>query len=282
MDLDDLDGPSKPQPRTSRFAPKSLKPKPKPKSEPVSKPEPQGTVPKPEPQQLDASTPKKKEEEAKQEAIAAKDEAEASNGAVKMDIDDKPEAARESMENDTMDEDTGEDVVVREIDVFFNPPMEDDTKLYVLQYPLRPCWRPYNLDDQCEEVRVKSVSAEMEVDLTVDVDSKHFDQDFCERLHMNKQTLSSSWKVPLKTGYAVGVLMGNKLHLNAIHAVVQLRPSLEHLSSGGSKRKNNVVGDAEVSVKLEESAGEKSSGPSKKQNKRMESSTEKSTDDEEV
>jgi hypothetical protein len=34
---------------------------------------------------------------------------------------------------------------------------------------------------------VKSVSAEMEVDLTVDVDSKHFDQDFCERLHMNKQ-----------------------------------------------------------------------------------------------
>lgn len=56
-----------------------------------------------------------------------------------------------------------------------------------------------------------------------------------------------------------------QLHLNTIHAVVQLRPSLEHLRSGGSKRKNNVTGDTEVTVKLEESAEGKSVGPSKKQ-----------------
>lgn len=56
-----------------------------------------------------------------------------------------------------------------------------------------------------------------------------------------------------------------QLHLNTIHAVVQLRPSLEHLKSGGSKRKNNVAVDAEATVKLEESAEEKSVGPSKKQ-----------------
>jgi hypothetical protein len=56
-----------------------------------------------------------------------------------------------------------------------------------------------------------------------------------------------------------------QLHLNTIHAVVQLRPSLEHLKSGGSKRKNNAAVDAEATVKLEESAEEKSVGPSKKQ-----------------
>ena len=56
-----------------------------------------------------------------------------------------------------------------------------------------------------------------------------------------------------------------QLHLNTLHAVVQLRPSLEHLRSGGSKRKNNVKVNAEATVKLEESSEEKSVGPSKKQ-----------------
>lgn len=56
-----------------------------------------------------------------------------------------------------------------------------------------------------------------------------------------------------------------QLHLNTIHAVVQLRPSLENLKSGGSKKKNNVAVDAEATVKVEESAKEKSVGPSKKQ-----------------
>nr|POE59977.1 hypothetical protein CFP56_03572 [Quercus suber] len=219
MDLDDIDGPSQVPSRTSRFAPKSSKLKPKPKSEPVSKPEPQESVPKPEPQELDATAPNKKEE---QEAIAAnananaKAEASTSNGAVKMDIDGKSGGGGESKENDAMDEEDGgggdgdEDVVVREIDVFFNPAMDDGTKLYVMQYPLRPCWRPYELDDRCEEVRVKPVSAQMEVDLKIDVDSKNYEKDFGERLDMTKQTLSSSWKVPLNTGYAVGLLMGNK------------------------------------------------------------------------
>jgi DNA-directed RNA polymerase-3 subunit RPC5 len=57
-----------------------------------------------------------------------------------------------------------------------------------------------------------------------------------------------------------------QLHLiNTLRAVVQLRPSLEHLKSSGSKRKNNVKVNAEATVKLEESSEEKSVGPSKKQ-----------------
>ena len=48
-----------------------------------------------------------------------------------------------------------------------------------------------------------------------------------------------------------------QLHLNPIHAVVQLRPSLEHLRSSGLKRKNNVTGDANDNVKLEESSERK-------------------------
>lgn len=274
MDLDDFDVPSQVPSRPQRFAPRS-KPNQKPKSESVSKPEPQDSTPKAEPQELDAALRNVKADE---EAMAAKVEASsASNGDVKMDVETNTEAKNEAKEDDSADE----DVVVREIDVFFNAPMDDDTKLYVLQYPLRPSWRPYELDDRCEEVRVKPMSAQVEVDLAIDVDSKNYDQDSESRLRMTKQTLSSSWKVPHTIGHAIGVLTGNKLHLNTIHAVVQLRPSLEHLRSGGSKRKNNVTGDTEVTVKLEESAEGKSVGPSKKQNKRMEPATEKRIDDEE-
>ncbi|KAK9928579.1 hypothetical protein M0R45_025708 [Rubus argutus] len=95
---------------------------------------------------------------------------------------------------------------------------------------------------------------------------------------MTKQTLCTEWDPCLSTGYAVGVLMGNKLHLNPVHEVVQLHPSLEHLKPGGSKRKDRVTGDTEVTVKRENFSEEKSLAPSKKQNKRAESSTE----DEEV
>lgn len=48
-----------------------------------------------------------------------------------------------------------------------------------------------------------------------------------------------------------------QLHLNPIHAVVQLRPSLEHLKSDRSKRKNSVIGDANDFVKSEGSSEKK-------------------------
>lgn len=56
-----------------------------------------------------------------------------------------------------------------------------------------------------------------------------------------------------------------QLHLNPLHAVMQLRPSLKHLSSAGSKKSNNITGDAEGTIKSEESSGKKAVGTSKKQ-----------------
>uniref|UniRef100_A0A5B7AY01 DNA-directed RNA polymerase III subunit RPC5 n=1 Tax=Davidia involucrata TaxID=16924 RepID=A0A5B7AY01_DAVIN len=270
MDLDDLDGPSQAPTRTTRFAPKNskLKPQPRPKPESLSSEPPQSP---PQSQASDSIHVKKKEELDSQpplvDSVAAKTEnkpslpSSAANDAVKMDETEGSEEPKA----DPMEEDSDEDQVVREIDVFFTPP-DSKTQLYVLQYPLRPCWRPYELDERCEEVRVKPISKKVEVDLSVDVDSRNYDPDFNLESKMTKQTLSSSLKPTRATGYAVGVLMGNKLHLNPIHAVVQLRPSMEHLKSGGSK-KINVTSNVEVTIKSEEPEGEKSLGPSKKQNK---------------
>ncbi|KAL0828100.1 hypothetical protein Bca101_051778 [Brassica carinata] len=101
----------------------------------------------------------------------------------------------------TLIEEEEEDVVVREIDVFYNPSIGANTELYVLQYSLRPSWRAYEMDERCQEVRVNPSTSEVELDLSMDLD------------------------------YAIGVLSGDKLHLNPVHAVPQLRPSMKYLSS---------------------------------------------------
>ncbi|XP_059623709.1 uncharacterized protein LOC132266739 [Cornus florida] len=281
MDLDDdLDGPKPAPSRANRFAPKNskFKPKPIPKQEPSSTSEPSPS----QPQESD-SIPVKKNEESDSlptpfvDSATAKAEpsrpSDAATTAAEMDVDGEGPKAEPIAEDDA------EDQVVREIDVFFTPATDTNTQLYVLQYPLRPCWRPYELDQRCEEVRVKPTSTEVEVDLKVEVDSKNYDPD--SRMRMAKQTLSTSWKPTRTTGYAVGVLMGNKLHLNPIHAVVQLRPSMEHLKSGVSKRKTNVASNMEATVRSEDLVEEKSVGPSKKQSRQPGNVNEQNKDIEE-
>ncbi|KAH9663247.1 SIN-like family protein [Citrus sinensis] len=265
MDLDDFDDldkatPSQVPSRVSRFLPKSSKLVPK---------------PEPPPEKAEPQQPKKpKTEDNFQQTtsvnLTPKTEPSVSNGDVKLESKPVPEPETEPRKEEpvdlNMDElhlQDDEDMIVREIDVFFTPSIDADSKLYVMQYPLRPLWRPYELDERCEEVRVKPSTSEVEMDLSIDVDSNNWDSEKASRLSMPKQTLSTTWMPPQATGYAIGVLIGNKLHLNPIHAVVQLRTSMGFLKSGGSKRKNNVA--SEIPVKLEDSNQDKSVGSSKKQ-----------------
>ncbi|GAU15774.1 hypothetical protein TSUD_235900 [Trifolium subterraneum] len=218
----------------SRFTPKSSKLKPKKEPE---------LVPKLEPQQIDLI--------AKQnfETIGPTQTKPEPND-VKIDVEFKPEAKVDSGNVDstyvemTEAEDNEEDTIVLEIDVFFSPSINDNTKfcycffVHYAIYPLRPSWRPYELNEGCEEVRLKPDSSEVEVDLSVGFESSNIDSDVSNKLKYTKQTLSTTWKPPAANGCAAGLLMGDKLHLHPIHAVVQLRPSRHYLDSGGSEKKN--------------------------------------------
>lgn len=128
MDLDDFDKPSQVAARPSRFVPRSSKAKPKPKSEPVVKqeppkpvtePEPEKPELKPKPEELDALIAEKEEEEGTDGAPKNED----SNGGLKMETDEEPK------EDDPMEEDDVEDTIVREIDVFFNPHIDDNSQV---------------------------------------------------------------------------------------------------------------------------------------------------------
>ncbi|CAO2163774.1 unnamed protein product [Urochloa humidicola] len=214
---------------STRFRPRAKgKPKPKPeapKPVPVAAPKPEletEPVPVPVPVRELVSVPgPEPEPEAAPALPLEEDRVDA------MEVDGAGDAAGVGERAEAEEE---EDFVVREIDVYYTPkPFDDDTKLYIMQYPLRPCWRPYELNEICEEVRMKPLSSEVEVDLSVDTQSENYDQE--APLRLTKQTLSSS-KADGVSDYAVGVLKGNLVYLNHIDAVVQLRPSMSHVISG--------------------------------------------------
>jgi DNA-directed RNA polymerase III subunit RPC5 len=134
MDFDDLEVPSQATSRVSRFVPKSSKLKPK--------KEPQ-LVQKIEPQEIDLTA---KHNEDCIETITPTHMKSEHNGTVKIEAESKSEAEQDSRNVDSMevemtkaeedstevnpmDEDNEEDIVVREIDVFFSPIIDDDTKV---------------------------------------------------------------------------------------------------------------------------------------------------------
>ncbi|KAL5223419.1 hypothetical protein ABZP36_028132 [Zizania latifolia] len=211
-DLDSLDAPASSAAAAAAGAP-STRFRPRAKGKPRPKPEPKAEH--------------KPEEEPKAEAAAPPEED-------AMEVDEVCPGANTSAEG-LGDEEAVEgevDFVVREIDVYFTPkPFDEDTMLYVMQYPLRPCWRPYDLNEICKEVRVKSLSSEVEVDLDINTECDNYDPEVSAPLRLSKQTLSSS-KAADVADYAVGVLRGNLVHLNHIDAVMQLRPSMSHVNSG--------------------------------------------------
>ncbi|CAL9172572.1 unnamed protein product [Musa hybrid cultivar] len=235
LDLDHSRGLGQRPQRPARFQPRV---KGKIKAEPSADPEPPRQPPP-------APDPVKKQE--------AEGDPSASSVSSAPDVD---AVATEAMDVDeeAEEEEQEEDSVVREIGVFFTPaPLDEDTYLYVMQYVLRPSWRPYELNERCEEVRVKPKESKIEVDFSIDADSENYDQDAAEPLRLQKQTLSSSI-APLVTSYAVGILRGDQLHLNPIHAVVQLRPSMAHLDTGLQKKKHNAQ-SAELSTSNDNSMG---------------------------
>ncbi|KAL4184351.1 hypothetical protein AMTRI_Chr10g225170 [Amborella trichopoda] len=157
----------------------------------------------------------------------------------------------------------GEDRLVRTIDLFLVPsPIDPDTKLYINQYPLRACWRPYEFDERCQEVRIRPKQSKVEFDLTVDDKSPYYDPNTDDDMRITKQTLTSM-EASLATGYGVGILSGSKLFLNRVQAVLQLRPSMDHLKKSAQDSRKNDSRTSEEPTTSNKKSKQESVGPSK-------------------
>lgn len=119
-----------------------------------------------------------------------------------------------------------EDEVVMRLPVYLRS-SDPRTPVCLFQYPLRPRWRPYNLEDVAK-ARVRPEQRRVELSLGTECSPAHFDED--SPSPMTNISLAST-TTRSKTSYAIGMLRTDEsgkpvsLNLTPLAATVQLRPS---------------------------------------------------------
>ena len=120
----------------------------------------------------------------------------------------------------------GEDDIVLRIPVFLRP-SDARAPVCLFQYPLRPRWRPYHLDE-VESARVRPDQRRVELTLGNECAAAHFYETSPSPL--TSLSLASTC-TPAKTSYAIGMLRTDEagtpesLCLTPLSSTVQLRPS---------------------------------------------------------
>ena len=99
-------------------------------------------------------------------------------------------------------------------------------QIHLLQYPLRPRFRPYGDEGQLAAVRLQP--GLMELDFTLTHPSPNYHSE--SRSPMETHTLVGS-EVPMRTNYCIGVLKQSVLYLTPIAGTYQLRPGFRHLDA---------------------------------------------------
>lgn len=136
---------------------------------------------------------------------------------------------------------------MREIDVCLcNGVLGTDTKMYLLQYPLRPPWRPYDLD-QCETVNFKPGARRLELTTALDIRGHNYNSQADPSKKLNSLMLKSQ-SVDLPASFAVGCLRGDTLMLAPLDEALQMRPQLRHLDESKKATKDEDMLDEEEKI----------------------------------
>ena len=151
-----------------------------------------------------------------------------------------------------------EDEIVLRLPVYLRP-AEDDTKVCLFQYPLRPRWRPYNLDD-LKAARVRPEQRCVELTLGMEVGPTHWDHDSNSPLSTIQLASTSTSKHP--TSYAIAMLQVDRngapeaLSLAPLASIVQLRPSFAQIDR---QQQSDMGADGSASAKSTPARRESSS-----------------------
>ena len=120
----------------------------------------------------------------------------------------------------------------------FNRPTAAGHALYLFQYPLRPQWRPYELDT-VSEARIRPQQRRGELKLPVDQSSSSYN------VHSNyplEHIDLTSTLVSPTSSYAIGMLRRNEdgeplaVHLMPLDHSVQMRPAFTHVDESAGAR----------------------------------------------
>lgn len=140
-------------------------------------------------------------------------------------------------------DDDDDDIVLR-IPVQLRP-ADDRMPLCLFQYPLRPRWRPYHLDE-LKAARVRPEQRQVDFTLGMECDPSHYDEDSPAPLSSIQLASTSTRKHP--TSYAIAMLRTDEqgtptaLSLTPLSTTVQLRPSFAQLNSGEASPDSSTKG----------------------------------------
>ncbi|KAL0586716.1 hypothetical protein ABG067_003704 [Albugo candida] len=101
-------------------------------------------------------------------------------------------------------------------------------KLHLIQYPLRPSYRPMPTAPQ--KARLKPQNRILQLDYDGRLSAQNYDRDAEDYLQQRYLRLQSS-QVKEQSNNAIGVLRQGQLHLTPLHSVLQMRPSLLHIDN---------------------------------------------------
>ena len=125
----------------------------------------------------------------------------------------------------------------------FNRPTVAGHALYLFQYPLRPQWRPYELDT-VSEARIRPQQRRVELKLPVDQSSSSYNEHSnypLEHIELTSTLVSST------SSYAIGMLRRNKdgeplsVHLMPLDHSVQMRPAFTHVDESAGARSSGAA-----------------------------------------
>lgn len=139
---------------------------------------------------------------------------------------------------------TQPDRLVREIDVWLcSGVLGTNTKMYLLQYPLRPPWRSYDLDS-CETVNFKPEAKRLELATTLETRGHNYNGQADASKQLNALVLKSQC-VQLQASFAVGCLKGDRLMLSPLDEALQMRPQTGRLDDSKKPIKDEDMAEEE-------------------------------------
>ncbi|KAG0712422.1 DNA-directed RNA polymerase III subunit RPC5 [Chionoecetes opilio] len=168
------------------------------------------------------------------------------------------------------------DPVVAEIPVYLSKTLLE--KLYVLQYPVRPCSHTYD-ESTILKAKIRPQSGHVEIEMGLTTRGPTYDKSKGEQIAFNvdgayremrdsednyfkssvmdKLVLTSSKALSDASRYAVGVMRDDSLHLSPITTVLALRPSFSYLDQA-DKHSDDEEKIKKVTVRFEKPETEKS------------------------
>ena len=123
-----------------------------------------------------------------------------------------------------------EDELLHECDVYLNrmyDPPDFVGDMYVLQYPLRPSYRPYGDQGVLDKVELKPKSRRLRFAYKLHQNDHYAEEDVMQEKYEQRHTLNSTVVANPACSYAVGVIRQGRMTLTPIRAVNQLRPDFE-------------------------------------------------------